>query len=80
MQWGCGHCNSTFAIELPTDRNPSGKVVYYQELLENLIICGGDVNHPDHQKAIAMYLESLPENQPRKSGRKVAVNLGAAVG
>lgn len=59
-------------------RNPSGKVLYNQALLTHLVTCGGDINHPDHQKMIQRYLESLPENQPQKRGRKVA-NQGVLV-
>lgn len=51
-------------------RNPSGKVLYNQTLLNNLVNCGGNINHPDHQKFIQQYLNSLPENQPRLPGRK----------
>jgi hypothetical protein len=59
-------------------RNPSGKVLYNQDLLNNLIVCGGDTNHPDHQKFIQKYLNSLPENQPQKRGRKT--NQAVAAG
>ncbi len=58
-------------------RNPSGKVLYNQELLNNLIACGGDISHPDHQKFIQKYLESLPENQPQKRGRKISQAVAA---
>ncbi|MGB8690842.1 MAG: hypothetical protein WCD53_26430 [Microcoleus sp.] len=55
-------------------RNPSGKVLYNQVLIENLIICGGEVTHPDHQKFLNKYLSSRPENQPIKPGRKRVEN------
>ncbi len=61
-------------------RNPGGRVLYNSELLLNLVICGGDANHPDHQKVITKYLESLPENLAKKPGRKRATNLGAVAG
>lgn len=61
-------------------RNPSGKVLYNSVLLNQLIRCGGDVNHPDHQKFIQRYLESLRENQPMKRGRKAATNRAIVVG
>ena len=56
-------------------RNPSGKVLYNQTLIEHLIICGGTVEHPDHQKFIERYLGTRPENQPIKPGRKRVGNL-----
>lgn len=56
-------------------RNPSGKVLYNQVLIEHLIICGGAVDHSDHQKFIERYLSSRPENQPIKPGRKRVENL-----
>lgn len=55
-------------------RNPSGKVLYNQVLIEHLIICGGEVTHSDHQKFIEKYLSSRPENQPIKPGRKRVEN------
>ena len=61
-------------------RNPSGKVLYNSVLLNQLIRCGGKVNHPDHQKFIQRYLESLPENQPMKRGKKAATNQAVVVG
>ena len=54
-------------------RNPGGKVLYNQSLLRHLVACGGDINHSDHQAFIQRYLAALPENQPSKPGRKVAV-------
>lgn len=53
-------------------RNPSGKVVYNVDLIRNLVMCGGSIDHPEHQKFIQQYLESLPENQPRNQSRKKA--------
>ncbi|MCC3459764.1 MAG: hypothetical protein JGK33_08840 [Microcoleus sp. PH2017_11_PCY_U_A] len=54
-------------------RNPSGKVVYNADLIKNLVMCGGSIEHPDHEKFIQQYLDSLPENQPRqKKGRATA--------
>lgn len=61
-------------------RNPSGKVIYNQHLLENLIFCGGDINHPDHQKFIDRILNERPENQHQKPGRKRATNLVIVAG
>ena len=55
-------------------RNPSGKVVYNADLIRNLVMCGGNIDHPDHEKFIQMYLDSLPENQTRKS-RKVRATV-----
>lgn len=56
-------------------RNPGGKVLYNSELLSQLVTCGGDISHPDHQKFIERYLSSRPENQPIKPGRKRVENL-----
>jgi hypothetical protein len=61
-------------------RNPSGKVLYNQTLIEHLIFCGGVVGHSDHQKFIQKYLSDRPENQPLKPGRKRAVNLAIVAG
>lgn len=61
-------------------RNPSGKVLYDSELLEQLITCGGNVHHPDHQKFIERQLSDRPENQPQKPGRKRAVNPAIVAG
>jgi len=55
-------------------KNPSGKILYNQQLIEHLIICGGDLNNPEHQKFIQRYLSARPENQPLKRGRKQAIN------
>jgi hypothetical protein len=51
-------------------RNPGGKVLYNVCLLDQLITCGGDINHPDHQKFIERYLSEKPENQHQKPGAK----------
>lgn|SRR4028118_900160 len=51
-------------------RNPSGKVLYNSVLLDQLISCNGDINHPDHQRFIERYLGEKPENQPQKPGAK----------
>ena len=61
-------------------RNPSGKVMYNRLLLNNLVNCGGDIKHPDHQTFIQQYLQSLPENQPLKRGKKAAGYLATAAG
>ncbi len=50
-------------------RNPSGKVLYNQQLLENLVICGGEIAHPDHQKLIDRCLADRPENQKKKQAK-----------
>lgn len=55
-------------------RNPSGKVLYHQDLLLNLVSCGGDINHADHQKFIQRVLSDRPENQQKKS-RKVQATV-----
>ncbi|MDQ2096805.1 MAG: hypothetical protein QQW96_04060 [Tychonema bourrellyi B0820] len=52
-------------------RNPSGKVLYNSVLLEQLVICNGDVTDPEHQRFIERYLSDRPENQNLKPGRKV---------
>lgn len=59
-------------------RNPGGKVLYNSELLSQLVTCGGNINHPDHQRFIQRYLSDRPENQPLKPGRKRAANLAIA--
>lgn len=59
-------------------RNPGGKVLYNPELLSQLVTCGGNINHPDHQRFIEKVLCDRPENQPLKPGRKRAVNLAIA--
>ncbi|MCU0546822.1 MAG: hypothetical protein MUE44_32435 [Oscillatoriaceae cyanobacterium Prado104] len=60
-------------------RNPSSKVLYDRELLENLVVCGGDVNHPDHQKFIQRILLDRPENQNQKKKQKAkSLEVGAA--
>jgi len=51
-------------------RNPSGKVLYNSILLNQLITCNGDINHPDHQRFIGKYLMAQPENQSSKRGNK----------
>lgn len=56
-------------------RNPSGKVLYNSILLNQLVACNGDINHPDHQRFMERYLSSQPENQPMKPGRKRVTNL-----
>jgi hypothetical protein len=65
-------------------RNPSGKVLYNINLLNHLIVCGGNVNHLDHQRFIERYLSNRPENQPQKPGPKLgkkrAVNLAIVQG
>lgn len=55
-------------------KNPSGKILYNQQLIEHLIICGGDLNNSEHQKFIQRYLSARLENQPLKRGRKQAIN------
>ena len=59
-------------------RNPGGKVLYNSELLSQLVTCGGNINHPDHQRFIERHLGDRPENQPLKPGRKRAANLAIA--
>ena len=61
-------------------RNPSGKVLYNSVLLVQLVGCGGDINHSDHQKFIERIMSSRPENQPLKPGRKRAINLAIVAG
>ena len=65
-------------------RNPSGKVLYNSVLLNQLISCNGDINHPDHQKFMERYLSDRPENQPlkpgTKPGRKTAASRVAVAG
>jgi hypothetical protein len=61
-------------------RNPSGKVLYNSVLLNQLISCNGDINHPDHQKFMERYLSDRPENQPQKPGRKRATDLVVLAG
>jgi hypothetical protein len=61
-------------------RNPSGKVLYNQELIEHLIFCGGAVEHSEHQKFIQKYLSDRPENQPFQPGRKQVGNQAIVAG
>ena len=56
-------------------RNPSGKVLYNPILLNQLITCNGDINHPDHQKFIQSYQQKLPENPHQKPGPKRVTDL-----
>jgi hypothetical protein len=58
-------------------KNPSGQILYNQQLIEHLIMCGGDVNNPDHQKFIQRFVNDRPENQPLKPGRKRISNLAS---
>ncbi len=53
-------------------RNPSGKVVYNADLIRNLVMCGGSIDHPDHCKNIQQYLNYLPENRQNKKVRATA--------
>ncbi len=59
-------------------RNPSGKVLYNSVLLNQLISCNGNINHPDHQKFMERYLSDRPENQPLQPGRKQGSMRGAS--
>ena len=61
-------------------RNPSGKILYNHVLLNQLITCNGDINHPDHQKFMERYLTDLPQNQNQKPGRKQGTNLVVLAG
>jgi hypothetical protein len=54
-------------------KNPSGKVLYNPDLLGQLILYGGDVNHPDRQKVVEKYLNNRPENQAEKPGNTALV-------
>jgi len=57
-------------------RNPSGKVLYNSLLVNKLIMCNGDINHPEHQKFMERYLNDRPENPPLKPGRKQGIKQG----
>jgi len=61
-------------------RNPSGKVLYNSVLLDQLIMCNGDINHPDNQKFMERYLSDRPENQPLKPGTKPGRKQGSMRG
>ena len=61
-------------------RNPSGKILYNHVLLDQLITCGGDIKHPDHQKFMERYLSDRPENQPLKPGTKLGRKQGSMRG
>ncbi|MEG3981823.1 hypothetical protein [Microcoleus sp. D3_18a_C4] len=61
-------------------RNPSGKVLYNEALLNHLIVCGGSISHPDHQKFIQRYLSDRPENQPYYTGAKTGNKSGSCGG
>lgn len=61
-------------------RNPSWKVLYNSVLLNQLITCNGDINHPDHQKFMERYLSDRPENQPLKPGTKPGRKQGSMRG
>ena len=61
-------------------RNPSGKVLYNSVLLNQLISCNGDINHPDPQKFMERYLSDRPENQPLKPGTKPGRKQGSMRG
>ncbi len=55
-------------------KNPSGKILYNQQMIEDLIICKGNLKNPEHQKFIQRCLSDRPENQPLKRGRKQAID------
>jgi hypothetical protein len=36
------------------------RILWNRDLMRSWVACGGDKNHPAHQKAIESYLKSLP--------------------
>lgn len=60
-------------------RNPSGKILYNPILLNQLISCNGDINHPEHLSFIQRYQMELPQNQHLKPGSKPGKNQAIVV-